>query len=71
MHDLIATMVLDQLNWFQMQITDQTVFKTTENLKLTVGDVYLNLGLKIQPFSQAKQNWSNNYQGGFWKTTYL
>ena len=40
MHDLYATTVLDRLNWFTMQITDQNAFKTTDNLKFTVDDVF-------------------------------
>ena len=40
MHDLYATTVLDRLSWFTMQITNQYVFTTTDNLKFTADDVF-------------------------------
>ena len=40
MHNLYATTVLDRLNWSTMEITDQNVFTTTDNLKFTVDDAF-------------------------------
>ena len=40
MPDSYATTVLDRLNWFTMQITNQNLFTTTDNLKFTVDDVF-------------------------------